>query len=162
MGSIPGLGRSPGEGKGYTLQYSGLEESVDCTVHAVTKSQTRLSDFHFHFCMKCSLGISSFLEEKIQVLPISSLSHSIVSLYFFALITEEGFLISPCYSLKFCIQMGIAFLFSFAFHSLVFSAICKASSDSQFAFVHFIFSGIVLIPPEWCYKPLSLQALYQT
>ena len=47
---------------------------------------------------------------------ISSLSHSIVFLYFFALISEEGFLISPCYSLKLCIQMGISFLFSFAFH----------------------------------------------
>ena len=44
---IPGLGRSPGEGKGYTLQYSGLENSVDCIVHGVAKSQTRLSDFHF-------------------------------------------------------------------------------------------------------------------
>ena len=48
--------------------------------------------------MKCSLGISNFLEE------ISSLSHSIVFLYFFALITEEDFLISPCYSLELCIQ----------------------------------------------------------
>ena len=46
---------------------------------------------------------------------ISSLSHSIILLYFFALITEEGFLISPCYSLELCIQMGISFLFSFAF-----------------------------------------------
>ena len=43
----PGLGRSPGEGKGYPLQYSGLENSMDCIVHGVTKSQTRLSDFHF-------------------------------------------------------------------------------------------------------------------
>ena len=51
-----------------------------------------------------------FLEE------ISSLSHSIVFLYFFALITEAGFLISPCYSLELYIQMGISFLFSFAFH----------------------------------------------
>ena len=41
--------------------------------------------------------------------------HSIVPLYFFALITEEGFLISPCYSLKLCIQRDISFLFSFAF-----------------------------------------------
>ena len=49
LGSIPGLGRSPGEGKGYPLQYSGLENSMDYTVHGVTKSQTRLSDFHFHF-----------------------------------------------------------------------------------------------------------------
>ena len=40
LGSIPGLGRSPGEGKGYPLQYSGLENSMDCIVHGVTKSQT--------------------------------------------------------------------------------------------------------------------------
>ena len=60
--------------------------------------------------MKCSLGISNFLGE------ISSLSHSVVFLYFFALIAEEGFLISPCYSLELCIQMLISFLFSFAFH----------------------------------------------
>ena len=48
LGLIPGLGRSPGEGKGYPLQYSGLENSMDCIVHGVTKSQTQLSDFHFH------------------------------------------------------------------------------------------------------------------
>ena len=47
-GSIPGSGRSPGEGKGYPLQYSGLENSMDCIVHGVAKRQTRLSDFHFH------------------------------------------------------------------------------------------------------------------
>ena len=47
LGSIPGLGRSPGEGKGYPLQYSGLENSMDCIVHGVAKSWTRLSDFHF-------------------------------------------------------------------------------------------------------------------
>ena len=47
---IPGLGRSPGEGIGYPLQYSGLEKSMDCIVHAVAKSRTQLSDFHsFHF-----------------------------------------------------------------------------------------------------------------
>ena len=49
LGSIPGLGRSPGEGKGYPLQYSGLENSMDSIVHGVAKSQTRLSDFHFHW-----------------------------------------------------------------------------------------------------------------
>ena len=49
LGSIPGLGRSPGEGKGYPLQYSGLENSMDCIVHGVTKSRTRLSDFHSLF-----------------------------------------------------------------------------------------------------------------
>ena len=48
-GSIPGLGRSPGEGKGYPFQYSGLENSMDYTVLGVTKGGTRLSNFHFHF-----------------------------------------------------------------------------------------------------------------
>ena len=46
-GSIPGLGRSAGEGKGYPLQYSGLENSMDCIVHGVSKSWTQLNDFHF-------------------------------------------------------------------------------------------------------------------
>ena len=46
LGLIPGLGRSAGEGNGYPLQYSGLENSMDCIVHGVTKSWTRLSDFH--------------------------------------------------------------------------------------------------------------------
>ena len=52
LGLIPGLGRSPGEGKGYPLQYSGLENSTDCIADGVAKNQTRLSDFHFplHFC----------------------------------------------------------------------------------------------------------------
>ena len=42
---IPGLGRSPGEGKGYPFQCSGLENSMDCIVHGFAKSRTRLSDF---------------------------------------------------------------------------------------------------------------------
>ena len=50
-----------------------------------------------------------FLEET------SSLSPSLVFHYFFALITEEGFLFSPCCSLELCIQMGVSSLFSFAF-----------------------------------------------
>ena len=74
--------------------------------------------------MKCSLAISNFLEE------ISSLSHSIVFLFFFSLITEEGFVISPCYSLELCIQMGISFLFSF---------LC---------FLLFFFSQLFVRPPQ--------------
>ena len=50
LGSIPGLGTSPGERKGYPLQYSGLEDSMDCIDHGVTKSRTQLSTFHFHIC----------------------------------------------------------------------------------------------------------------
>ena len=56
LGSIAGLGTSPTqkgkERKGYPLQYSGLENSMDCIVHGVTKSQTRLSDFQFYFSFK--------------------------------------------------------------------------------------------------------------
>jgi len=44
LGLIPALGRSLGEGKGYLLQYSGLENSMDCVSHGVTKSWTRLND----------------------------------------------------------------------------------------------------------------------
>ena len=51
-GSISGLGRSPGEGKGYPLQYSGLENSMDCVVHRVSKSRTQLSDFHLECGLK--------------------------------------------------------------------------------------------------------------
>ena len=46
---IPGSGRSVVEGKGCPLQYSSLENSMDCMVHAVTKSRTRLSDLHLHW-----------------------------------------------------------------------------------------------------------------
>ena len=93
--------------------------------------------------MKYSLGISNFLEE------ISSLSHSVVFLYFFALMAEEAFLICSRYSLELCIQRGIPFLLSFAFHfsaSLLFTAVCKVSPDSHFAVLHFYSMGMVLIP----------------
>ena len=46
LGSIPRLGRFPGEGTGSLLQYSGLGNLMDCVVHGVTKSRTRMGDFH--------------------------------------------------------------------------------------------------------------------
>ena len=49
LGLIPGLRKSPGERKGYPLQYPGLESFMDCTVHGLAKSQTWLSNFHFLF-----------------------------------------------------------------------------------------------------------------
>ena len=60
LGSIPGLGRSPGEGKGYPLQYSGLENSMDFIVHGASNSLTRPSDFHFHSGIK-SIGLFYFI-----------------------------------------------------------------------------------------------------
>ena len=58
LGLIPGLGRGPGERKGYPLQYSGLENSMDCIVYGAAKSWTQLSDFHF---LSLSLLISSVI-----------------------------------------------------------------------------------------------------
>ena len=60
LGSIPGLGRSPGEGNGYPLQYSGLENSTDAIVHGVAKSQTLLSDFHFTVNIRQTAPKSTF------------------------------------------------------------------------------------------------------
>ena len=60
LGSIPGMGRSPGEGKGCPLPCSGLENSMDCIVDGVTKSQIRLSDFHLSDCdVKCIFYIKN-------------------------------------------------------------------------------------------------------
>ena len=52
LGLMPRLGRFPGEGNSYPLRYSGLENSIDRVVHGITKSQTRLNDFHFQLLCK--------------------------------------------------------------------------------------------------------------
>ena len=93
-----------------------------------------------HFFMKCSLGIPSFLEET------SSLSDSIVFLYFFALITEVDSPISPCYTLELYTQTVYLSFSTLPITSFLFTAICKASSDNHCTFLHFFFLGKVLIP----------------
>ena len=64
LGSIPRLGRSPGEGKDYPFQYSGLENSMDCIVHA--NSRLQLSDFHFVLDNSVNPCISGFSSIPIQ------------------------------------------------------------------------------------------------
>ena len=60
LGLTPGLGRSPGEGKGYPLQYSGLENSTDCKVHGVTESDTTER-----------LSLSTFKDKlEVKVIPL--------------------------------------------------------------------------------------------
>ena len=66
LDSIPGSGRSPGEGNGNPLQYSCLENPMDrgawwATVHRVTKSRTRLSNFTHSLCVYVSVPISQFI-----------------------------------------------------------------------------------------------------
>ena len=93
-----------------------------------------------HLCMKCSLGISNFLEE------ISSLSHSVI--FFLLLCTDRWGRLSYLSLLFFRILHWNGCIFPFfplPLASLLFSAICKASSDSHFAFLQFFFLGMVLI-----------------
>ena len=94
--------------------------------------------------------VSNFLEE------ISSLFHSIVFLYIFALITEGGFLslLAILWNSAF---KGVYLFFSpLPFSSLLFSAICKPSSDNHFAFLHLFFLGMVLITVYWTVSRASV------
>ena len=106
-----------------------------------------------------SMGFSR--QEYCSGVPLP-LSHSIIFLYFFALIAAEGFLISPFYSLELCILMGISLLFSLLFASLLFTAICKASPDSYFPFLHFFSMGMVLIPVSCTMSRISVHSSSST
>ena len=109
------------------LLFASLGDLPDPGIEPGSPSLQPLSSPSLHEMFPC---ISNSLED------IPSLSHSVVFLYFFALITEEGFLISSCYYLELCIQMlNFPFLLCL---SLLFSAIC------HFAFLHFLFLAIVL------------------
>ena len=95
--------------------------------------------------------VSNFLEE------ISSLSHSVVFLYFFALITEEVFLVSSCYSLELCIQMGISFLFSLLFTSFLSQLFVRPPLTAVLLFCLSFSCGWSwsLSPVQW-HKPPSI------
>ena len=102
--------------------------------------------------MKFSLGISNFLEE------ISSLSHSVVFLYFFALITGKTFisLLDILWNSAFrCLYLSFSPL---PLASLLSSAICKASSDYHSAFLHFFFLGMVLITASYTTSRTSIHS----
>ena len=97
--------------------------------------------------MKCSLGISSFLEE------ISSLSHFTVFLYFFALFTYEGFRVSLTILWNSAFRWVCHSFSPLPFTSLLFSVIFKASSDNHYAFFgRWSWS----LPPVQCHEPLSI------
>ena len=113
------------------------------SVYWVAQSRTRLwwlsSSSSAYLCLKCSRGISNFLKET------CSDFHSIFPLCFFALLIKMAF------SSFLAILWNSAFswvylsLYSLPFAFLLFSAICKASSDNHFAFLQFFFMGIILV-----------------
>ena len=71
-GSIPGWESSPEEGKGYPLQYSGLENSMGCIVHGVAKSQTQWRNFHLLINYQAKLLL---LETCLQITEYHSAGH---------------------------------------------------------------------------------------
>ena len=106
-----------------------------------------LNIFYFHFYPLLRSSLHEMFPWYLNFLQdISSLSHSIVFLYFFALISEKGFLISPCYSLELCIQMLISFLFSFAFHFFSFHSYMWGLLRQPLCFFAFLFPGDGLDP----------------
>ena len=102
---IPELGRSPGERNGYPLQYSGLETSMDYTVHGVSKSQTWLSDLHNHFhTILCFVQLIHSSESFNPILVYSSV-------FLFQLLY---------YSVMFYLSIFLSFWFkSLIFHSII-------------------------------------------
>ena len=101
---------------------------------------------------RCFLGISNFPKE------ISSVSHSIVFLYFFALITEEDFLISLAILWNSAFKWVYLSFFPLPFTSLLFAAICKASSHNDLAFLYFFFLGMVLITASYTVSWTSIHS----
>ena len=83
LGSIPGLGRSPGEGKGYPLQYSSLENSTDYKVHRLAKSRTRLSDVHVHRHARVKWAKKHFSETILSLFLLQGLTYPPTSVILF-------------------------------------------------------------------------------
>ena len=79
LGPIPGSGRFPGQGKDYTLQYSGLENSMDCIVYGVTKSRTRLSEFDSP--LRSCVTLDELL--NVSVLQFSHLQNTVCVSYYY-------------------------------------------------------------------------------
>ena len=77
LGSIPGLGRSPGQGRGYPLQYSGLENSIDYIVHGVARNQTDWATFTTT-TTKPELKVGARIQICIFRIQISAFTHSVI------------------------------------------------------------------------------------
>ena len=104
--------------------------------------------YYFYICVYKTflLHLIKAWEITLIFLEISSLSHSIVFLYFFPLITEEGFLSLLAILWNSAFKWVYLSFSPLLFASLLLSVICKVSSDNHFDFLHFFFLGMILIP----------------
>ena len=107
---------------------------MDCSTpgFSVLHQLLELAQTHVHW-VSDAIQPTHRLSSKASILLLVS--------SFFALFTEEGFLISPCYSLELCIQMGISFLFSFAFHVSSFLCYLLGLLGQPFCYFGFLFLG---------------------
>jgi len=130
----------------YILSYL-LSKTIGC-LSGCLMSSASIQKLFCGICLVFKWSFNEFVGEKVVSPSYSSaiLGLPPIFLYFFALITEEDFLISPCYSLEHCIQMGLSFLVSFAFIFSSFHSICNTSLDSHFSFLHFFFLVMVSTP----------------
>ena len=127
---------SSGTGRSFLYSFSVYSCNLFLISSASVRSILFLSFIVLIFAWKFPLVSLIFLKRTSSIL-----FHSIVFLYFFGLITEEGFLISPCYSLKLCIQMGISFLFSLAFCFSPFLSYLQGFLGQPFCLFAFLFLG---------------------
>ena len=168
-GSIPGSGRSPGEGNSNPLQYYCLENPMDreawqAMVHGVTK-ELDMTKHRIYLTSRSPFECGRKQQSTPVFLPGKSLGPRNLAgcspwgrkesdtterlhftLYFFTLIAEEGFLISSCYSLELCIQMLISFLFSFVLRLSSFHSYLQGLLRQPFCFFAFLFHGDGLDP----------------
>jgi len=129
LGLIPGSGRSPGEGKGYSLQYSGLENSMDCIIHGVAKSQTWLSNFHSLICLP---------PEKLVCRSRSNRTrHGTMDWFQVGKGVGQGCILSPCF-------------FNFYAEYIMWNAgLDKALAEIKIAGINTVTSDMQMTPPLW-------------
>ena len=145
----------PGILQARTLRWVAIFFSNACKwkVKGKSLSRVRLLASPWTAAHQAPLSMGFSRQEYWSGLPVpSSLSHFVVFLDFFGLIIEEGFLISPYYSLELCIQMGVSFLFSFVSH---FSPPVQRHEPLSIVLQALCLSDLIL----WIYLSLSLYNL---